>query len=216
MTTRSGFTRWATALTLSLLFVAAGCEGGDSVLGVNEGRVRFSLSSSSALDGAPQGSAPASSVGQGDNTVLMPDGGKDDDDDDGRRALQSANVTMSSILARNLDGILVNVDMELPVTVDILSMDGPTPVMLPDAILPPDTYDQVVVVMRQVEVVTWDGTKIAITPPGGGWTAVVPICPFVVEEGETTTVGLTFMLRNAFRWREGRFTFRPRFVCKQE
>jgi uncharacterized protein DUF4382 len=215
MTTRSGFTRWATALSLSLLFAVSGCEGGDGVLGVNEGRVRFSLSSSSAIDSAPQGSAPAASVGQ-DGTVLMPDGGRDEDHEDDRRALQSANVTMSSILARNLDGVLVNVDMELPVTVDILSMDGPTPVMLPDAVLPPDTYDQVVVVMRQVEVVTRDGTKIAITPPGGGWTAIAPICPFVVEEGETTTVGLTFMLRHSFQWREGRFTFRPRFICTQE
>ena len=94
-------------------------------------------------------------------------------------------------------------------------MDGGKEVRLPDAILPPATYDQVVVVMTQVEVVTSDGTTIRITPPGGGWTAIVPICPFVVEAGETTTVGLTFMLEHAFEWRENRFHFQPRFVCEQ-
>ncbi len=125
-------------------------------------------------------------------------------------------MTLSSILARNLDGMLVHVTMDLPVTVDVLSMEGRTEVVLLDAILPPATYDQVVVVMTQVEVVTHDGTTIRITPPGGGWTAITPNCPFVVEEGATTTVGLKFMLNHAFRLRNNRFHFQPRFVCEQE
>ncbi len=199
----------AMALVVGLVLVVTGCSSSDSILGVNEGRVQFVLSSSSGtvVTGA-QGSVLGPS--------LHPDDDDHDDDEDGRRFLQSANVTFSSILARNLDGVLVDVMMALPVTVEVLSMDGGKEVRLPDAILPPATYDQVVVVMTQVEVVTSDGTTIRITPPGGGWTAIVPICPFVVEQGATTTVGLTFMLEHAFKWRDNRFHFQPRFVCDQD
>ena len=215
-----GLADLATVLVAGLVLVAAGCSSSDSILGVNEGRVRFVLSSSSGTVGTgAEGSAPVPAAAQ-DGAVIMRHGDDDrdddDDDDDGRRFLTSANVTLSSILARNLDGVLVNVDMDLPVMVDVLSMDGATEVMLPDAILPFGTYDQVVVVITQVEVVTFDGTAIRITPPGGGWTAIVPICPFVVEQGATTTVGLTFMLEHAFKWRDNRFHFQPRFVCDQD
>lgn len=211
-----GLADLATVLVAGLVLVAAGCSSSDSILGVNEGRVRFVLSSSSGTVGTgAEGSAPVPAAAQ-DGAVIMRHGDDDRDDDDGRRFLTSANVTLSSILARNLDGVLVNVDMDLPVTVDVLSMDGATEVMLPDAILPFATYDQVVVVITQVEVVTFDGTAIRITPPGGGWTAIVPICPFVVEQGATTTVGLTFMLEHAFKWRDNRFHFQPRFVCDQD
>lgn len=211
-----GLADLATVLVAGLVLVAAGCSSSDSILGVNEGRVRFVLSSSSGTVGTgAEGSAPVPAAAQ-DGAVIMRHGDDDRDDDDGRRFLTSANVTLSSILARNLDGVLVHVDMDLPVTVDVLSMDGATEVMLPDAILPLATYDQVVVVITQVEVVTFDGTTIRITPPGGGWTAIVPICPFVVEQGATTTVGLTFMLEHAFKWRDNRFHFQPRFVCDQD
>ena len=203
--TKRRLTDLAMALVVGLVLVVAGCSSSDSILGVNEGRVQFVLSSSSGtvLAGA-QGS------------VIGPSLHPDEDDEDGRRFLQSANVTFSSILARNLDGVFENVMMDLPVMVDILSMDGGREVMLPDGTLPPATYDQVVVVMTQVEVVTHDGTAITITPPGGGWTVIVPICPFVVEEGGTTTVGLTFMLEKAFRRHDRRFHFQPRFVCEQD
>ena len=211
-----GLADLATVLVAGLVLVAAGCSSSDSILGVNEGRVRFVLSSSSGTVGTgAEGSAPVPAAAQ-DGAVIMRHGDDDRDDDDGRRFLTSANVTLSSILARNLDGVLVNVDMDLPVMVDVLSMDGATEVMLPDAILPFGTYDQVVVVITQVEVVTFDGTAIRITPPGGGWTAIVPICPFVVEQGATTTVGLTFMIEHAFKWRDNRFHFQPRFVCDQD
>ena len=199
---KSGRTDLAMVLVAGLVLVAAGCSSSDGILGVNEGRVRFVLSSGS--DTGAGGPALAPSLHGGD------------DDDDGRRFLQAANVTLASILARNLDGVLVHVMMDLPVTVDVLSMEGRTEVVLLDAILPPATYDQVVVVMTRVEVVTHDGTTIRITPPGGGWTAITPNCPFVVEEGATTTVGLKFMLNHAFRWRNNRFHFQPRFVCEQE
>lgn len=211
-----GLADLTTVLVAGLALVAAGCSSSDSILGVNEGRVRFVLSSSSGTVGTgAEGSAPVPAAAQ-DGAVIMRHGDDDRDDDDGRRFLTSANVTLSSILARNLEGVLVHVDVDLPVTVDVLSMDGATEVMLPDAILPLAAYDQVVVVITQVEVVTFDGTTIRITPPGGGWTAIVPICPFVVEQGATTTVGLTFMIEHAFKWRDNRFHFQPRFVCDQD
>ena len=58
-------------------------------------------------------------------------------------------------------------------------------------------------------------TTITIEPPGGGWTAIVPICPFTVDGGETTVVGLELNLGRSFRWMGDRFHFQPRFVCEQ-
>jgi hypothetical protein len=81
-------------------------------------------------------------------------------------------------------------------------------------VLPPATYDQIVVVMTQVEVMTRDSTVIAITPPGGGWTAIVPVCRFDVADGATTTVGLRFDVLRAFSWRDGRHEFKPGFSCE--
>ena len=114
------------------------------------------------------------------------------------RRLREANVTFSSILARNLDGELVDVSIDLPVTVNVLTLEGGNSFTLPIGSLPPGVYDEIVVVMRQVELVLWDETRIAITPPGGGWTAIVRVCPFEVLEGETTTVRIRFRHRRSF------------------
>ena len=123
-------------------------------------------------------------------------------------------MTFSSILARNLDGVLVNVDMELPTTVDLMTLGGGREITLPAGILPPATYDQIVVVMTEVQVVTPDGTTITVTPPGGGWTAIVPVCQFEVVDGATTTVGLKLDVLRAFTWRDGRHHFEPGFSCQ--
>jgi len=93
-------------------------------------------------------------------------------------------------------------------------LDSTKEVTLPAGVLPPATYDQIVVVMTQVEVVLLDGTGIAITPPGGGWTAIVPVCPFAVADGETTTVGIKFDIGKAFSWRDSRYHFKPHFSCE--
>ena len=74
----------------------------------------------------------------------------------------------------------------------------------------------VVVVMSAVQGVTQNGTTITIEPPGGGWTAIIPICPFVIEDGETTVVGLQLSVRRSFRWRYNRFHFQPHFECEQD
>lgn len=190
----------AIVLAGGLALFVTGCSDG---VGVDGGRVQFVLSGDAAPV-ASEVSLSAADVTDGDH-----------DGDRPRRFFQSANITLSSILARNQAGVLVNVAMELPVMVDVVMLDNGREVTLPQGELPPATYDQVVLVMTQVEAVTLDGTIIAITPSGGGWTAVVPICPFVVEEGGTTTVNLTLMLNQAFSWRTSRFHFEPRLVCDE-
>jgi hypothetical protein len=198
-----------------LTLAAAGC-GGDDVLGANEGRVRFVLSSDAAgvlSAGEDALSALPELRGGAESTTVEPALHGDDDDGDRTGWFQTANVTFSSILARNEDGVLVNIDMDLPVTVDMVKMQGGREIELPPGDLPLGTYDQLVVVMTEVEGTAFDGTIIAITPPGGGWTSIVPICPFEVVEGSPTVVGLSFKLRNAFSWREKRYHFQPRFSC---
>ncbi|HXV77468.1 MAG TPA: hypothetical protein VD788_14230 [Candidatus Polarisedimenticolaceae bacterium] len=80
--------------------------------------------------------------------------------------------------------------------------------------LPPGNYDQLVVVMTDVEYVLEDGTKVKITPPGGGWTSIVPVCPFEVVEGAMTTIDLRFSPRDAFREENGQMRFEPAFRCE--
>ena len=194
------------ALALALVAGTAGC--GDS-LGLEGGSVRFVLSSSpeaaALVDGAQAASveSPALSGSERDGYGKF------------KASFVSANVTFASILARNLDGVLVDVNMELPATVDVMTMEGGREVTLPDGDLPPATYDQIVVVITQVEGLTNDGTAVAITPPGGGWTTIVPICPFVVEDGATAVVGLQLSVKRSFFWSNNRFHFQPRFECEQ-
>jgi hypothetical protein len=128
------------------------------------------------------------------------------------QALQAAEVTFASILARTLDGALTDVAVSLPESVDLLSLVSGKQVTLPVGFLPPGTYDQLVVVMTKVEVTLLDGTKIAITPPGGGWTAIVPVAqPFTVAEGQTTTITLRFRKDLSFTCLSGIWEFRPKF-----
>lgn len=207
----------ARLLAIGLALIVAGCSG-DSGLGPNQGRVRFVLSSGSTAVGVAGAETstitPAPATGQdGAATAPSLDGDREQEHHD-YRAFQTANVTFSSILARNQDGVLADVAMDLPVQVDIVSMDtGGNQVTLPDGDLPPGTYDQLVVVMTQLDGVLKDGTQLSITPPGGGWTSIVPVCPFTVEEGGTTTVSLQFMVRQAFQWRNMRYHFQPQFQC---
>ncbi|MGD2045341.1 MAG: DUF4382 domain-containing protein [Gemmatimonadota bacterium] len=180
------------ALLLLLVAGLAACDTGTGP--INGGRVRLTLSA-----GDPLVAAAASPAATGDW-------------EGGRSLFESANVTFSSILARNFDGELVDIDMDLPVTIDIVAMDeGGRTVTLPDGVLPPATYDQVVVVMTEIEGVLRDGTTITVTPPGGGWTAVVPVCPFDVTEDETAVVGLMLPVRRSLSWHDGHYRFEPRF-----
>ena len=138
-------------------------------------------------------------------------------EDGDRPRLQAANVTFTSFLARTLDGELVSVTGALPFTVDLLQVVNGREVSLPTGFLPPGTYDQLVVVMSEVELVGQDGGKITITPPGGGWTAIVNVQdPFVVNEGQTTTINLKFRWWSAFHHDEDGFEFDPEFDCEHD
>jgi Domain of unknown function (DUF4382) len=194
-----GFTYVAPALAAGLLLMAVGCATSNSPVGANAGNVRFMLSSGAAASaGAP--------------SITTNDSSGDREGGPGS-FFQSASVTFSSVLARNDQGVLVNVTMDLPTTVDLVSLENGKQVQLPDGDLPAGNYDQLVVVMTEVKGVTLDGTTITIDPPGGGWTAIVPVCPFSVAEGGPTTVSLSFMVRQAFSWHQGRYFFQPRMQC---
>jgi len=204
MLTKRYFTSLAAVFALGLSVVLTSCGDGTG-LGPNEGGVRFVLSSgaSGAVAGA-QAAPEASSL----------DGCDGDCRDGDHPRLLAANVTFASVLARNLDGVLVNVDMDLPATVDLIAIRESKEITLPAGVLPPATYDQIVVVMTEVSVMIPDGTVITITPPGGGWTAIVPVCRFEVTDGAITTVGLKLDVLRAFTWRDGHHHFQPGFACE--
>ncbi len=184
----------AVAACLSAL---AACGGQQPA---NAGRVAIVLSSSDATS-----TLSAAAV---DGTASSVEPGH------GCAGLQAANVTFASILARTLDGRLTDVTIDLPVTVDLLALVNGKQATLPAGFLPPGPYDQLVVVMTQLEVTLSSGTKIAITPPGGGWTSVIPVSPPVtVVAGETTTVPLSFRRDRSFGCDLGRWDFHPEFEC---
>jgi hypothetical protein len=184
----------------ALALLAAACSSGDGVLSsrAGQGQVRIVLASSAGT--------PLAATGGGDSASATRSHG----DSEGGRIL-STEVTFSSILARTLQGELVGVGMELPVVVDLHSLVDGGELVLPIGFLPPDTYDQIVIVMIRVALTLQDGTVIEITPPGGGWTAIVPTEPFTVIEGETTTVQLRFLADRSFLWMGDRWEFHPEF-----
>lgn len=204
----------ALAVLAVLALVAAGCGGGGSsaVLGSGQGQVQIRLAGDATSATLGDTGAPSTAAGAaGVEGTLALDAG-----DGTHRQLQSAAVTFSSILARNLDGQLVPVTIDLPVTVDVLALDFATGVELPIGFLPPGDYDQMVVVMTAVDLVLDDGTAVSITPPGGGWTSIVPTTPFTVEEGATTAVQLRFRKARAFRLLDGSIEFHPEFEMEHD
>jgi len=192
---RNGF---ALAGLAAMLCVVAACSNGpDSATQGGNGRVQFVMSATAAAPAAP---ATSSVLHDG------PPAG---------RELQAANVTFASILARNLDGELIDVTVALPVTVDLLGVVSGGAFTLPAGFLPPGTYDQVVIVMTKVALTLADGTVVTIEPPGGGWTAVIPVTePFTVVEGQTTEVTIKFSVRRLLRWLDGKWDFHPEFECE--
>ena len=86
---------------------------------------------------------------------------------------RAPSVSITSILARNVDGELVDITLELPATVDLIALVQGGTFELPIGSLPAGSYDQIVVVIRSLTVTLSDATTIEVTPPGGGWTAIV-------------------------------------------
>jgi uncharacterized protein DUF4382 len=171
----------------------AGCSNGSNGLMQGKGAVKITMSASATAPVAPAVAGDGSSTDQ---------------------TLQTANITFASILARNLDGQLIDVTIALPVTVNVLGLVSGGTLTLPAGFLPPGTYDQLVIVMTKVELTLTNGTVITIDPPGGGWTAVIPVRDtFTVAEGQTTTVNLRFHADGSFRWLNGGWEFHPEFDC---
>lgn len=196
-------TRVNRALVLGLALIAGGCNI-DGLFGNDGGRVRMTIS--------PDGASANANLTPDSSSSLL-DGKKDDDDDRPRGAwwFNTATVTLSSILVRTSDGELVDLDVDLPVTVDVVKIDGGKHIELPEAFLPFGDYDQVVLVITAVRAVAHDGTVITLEPPGGGWTSIIPICPLAIVEGETAAVGIAFNVRNSFLRLNNWWSFQPRF-----
>ena len=211
----------ALLLVLAALSLTAACSDGNGVLNPDQGNVRVVLTADSAATAGSTGDGGALadplSGGATAPTGVLHDGDDDDGDrgDDILSRLAEANVTFASLLARNVDGQLIDLAVELPRTVNLLALMDGGEVTLPTGTLPPGMYDQIVVVITQVEFVFQSGGKIALTPPGGGWTRIVRVTPFEVIEGETTTIELRFRPWQAFRDLGGEFQFFPDFDCRK-
>ena len=183
--------RAASLLSMAALVAVAGCNG---LFGGDDAHLRVVLSS----DVSPTATALMSSADEHEGSRLSD-------------LFQSANVTLSSVLVRDQDGKLINVSFSLPVIVDVVKVEGGKQIVLPDGTLPAGTYDQVVFVISSVSGTTKDGTTITIDPPGGGWTAVVPICQVTVAQGSTQTVAITLNVRSSFLQLGEHWGFQPRF-----
>jgi hypothetical protein len=179
----------------------------------------------SALTGSDDDGNVRVVLSASDQASLAPSlsGGGDDDDDEeggsnsGRRfidRLETAEVTFASLLARNLDGELIGIDMDLPQTVDLKALLAGEETSLPAGSLPAGEYDQLVVVITQVNLTWPDGGALALTPPGGGWTSIVRVTGFTVTDAEPTTIELQFRLGGAFRESSGAVRFFPDFSGK--
>jgi len=180
-----------------VLAIAVGCSGGNTTLSGSVGQVQIVLGGDAGLSGA---------------TAATRDGGDDHgDDNDACSRLLGAEVTFTSIVARNLEGQLVPLTLDYPVTVDLMALTDDRPVALPLGTLPPGNYDQLVVVMSTLTLTTKNGTQIAITPPPGGWTKIIRVEPFEVIEGETTTINIKFHRALSFMLFGDRFGFDPHF-----
>ena len=196
---------------LLVLVLIAACSHSSGGSNDRSGNVRVMLTANTQSIATSTTAAPASLGTTGSSE-------DDDGDDDGdiQSRLQHVNVTFSSLLARNLDGDLVDLVIDLPKTVDLIELMNGQQVTLPTGTLPAGMYDQLVVVIKNVEFVFLDGTKVELTPPGGGWTKIVPVATFEVIDGQMTTIELQFRPFQAFRELNGEFEFFPDFECRTD
>jgi hypothetical protein len=216
-------------LALALLLVAAACSDDGSMLDSTPGNVHVVFtgeggSTLAAVDAAALSAVVAGTPGTGQPSVLGGEGREDDSDeepdgdggdDDVLPQLEQANVTLASILARNLDGELIDLAVEMPQIINLVSLSEGGSVEMPPGTLPPGDYDQVVIVMTELELVFLDGSSVAITPAGGGWTQVLDVPPFTVADGETTTLELQFQLDGAIRMLGENLEFFPDIECRE-
>ena len=203
--------RWMRALFFALLGAGliTACTQHNNDSNSRVGNVRVMLTAAPAVTAT---AVPAAMTGTSGGMSMS----YDEDGGDILSMLSQVNVTFSSLLARNLDGDLVKMAIDLPQTVDLIGLINGKQVMLPPGTLPAGMYDQIVVVIKQVEFVFVDGTKKTLTPPGGGWTRIIPVETFEVIDGQTTTINLRFNPLHAFDESGGEFHFSPDFDCERE
>lgn len=194
------------AFLAATLLAACGQSGGHSDSRRGDVQVVLSAATTSTT------TAAATTGATGTSTSTFGDG-SDWGDGGMLSKLQHVNVTFSSLLARNLDGDLIDLTIDLPQTVDLIGLINGHQITLPSGTLPPGMYDQIVVVITHVEFVFLDGTQVTLTPPGGGWTRIIAVTPFEVVEGQTTTIELRFRPWQAFGEHDGEFEFSPDFDC---
>jgi len=206
--------RWIPPLFFLLVAIAfiTACINHHDESDSRSGNVQFVLTAGApAMSASTAGSTlPGRTSGLSSAALWQDDDGEGDDI---LSKLAKVNVTFSSLMARNLDGELVSLVIDLPQTVDLISVLNGRQVSLPAGTLPPGMYDQIVVVIKRVEFVFVDGTSKVLTPPGGGWTRIIPVQTFEVIDGQTITIELRFNPLHAFEEMNGEFEFSPDFEC---
>jgi len=201
----------AGAAVAVVLLLVSGCSD-SNVTGQPAGAaVRVVLSvdvSAPAAAGVAEDSITALGSG-GTAGSLTPDGysggGREDrnsDDDGDRPRLTGAEILVTDLQARSVtQQRFVGLDVELPVSVDLIALsESGGEVELGVGYLPPDVYDQFVLVISSLTLTGPNGGRLILEPPGGGWTVVLRADPFEVIEGEMTTVQIRFCPRS-FKFR---------------
>jgi hypothetical protein len=204
-------------LALVAIVLVVACNKSNLGHSSRQGGVRVKLSAAPSTGTATASRPLAASMPMGSTGTSASMG---DDGGDGTGGvlsqLQHLNVTFSDMLARNVDGDLIELTITLPDTVDLLTLMNGQQITLPMGTLPAGMYDQLVVVINNVELVFLDGGKITLTPPGGGWTKIIPVTPFEVVDGQTITIDLQFKPGQALQNLGGDFQFFPDFACDGE
>ena len=121
---------FAVLAVLAMAVLGLACNSSNDPTHSGMGQVRFTMSSASAPAGTMGTTDGLLAVGGGNGT-LSPS-----NDDGDRPRLKSANVTISSLMARTLEGQLVPVTVDLPTTVDLLSVVNGREITLPVGFLP--------------------------------------------------------------------------------
>ena len=190
------------AIALVILLAAACSDSSDSTSGGNF-RVMMGTSGNPLAIRTPVGEPRATPAGaqvalRGSSDTELPRANHDDEDGDGDDTDAPANpivevaIRVSDLEARSTTlQQLIDVVTTLPVEVDLLELDANGGSLeLAAGELPPDTYDELVIVISALLLTTQDGTHITIEPPGGGWTRQLRTEPFEVVDGQVTTIQL--------------------------
>ena len=126
-------------LVAGIALLTAACSGDGGMVNSDKGQVRIVMTSTADPLAAGH-TEPGSVSSESGSTVSPMDGDRDDhgdrDDDYAGDRLKAANVTFSSVLARNLDGELIDVSMRLPRTLNMLGFANGGRVELPVGFLP--------------------------------------------------------------------------------